>query len=81
VVAVEGSPESELIADTVVRLGIGERYTGEQPLGSTLFQQGARMLADLRRYEEAYRRLPAEFAPGAAGRLARALLADDPLAD
>ena len=76
-VAVEGSPESELIAGTIVRLGIGERYDGEQLLGAALFQQGARMLADPGRYADAYRRLPPEFAPGAADRLAHALLSAD----
>ena len=44
---------------------------------NALFLQGARMLLDLDRYKDAYRRLPAEYAPGAADRLARALLATD----
>lgn len=76
-VPVEGSTESELIAESVVRLGIGERFDNEQPLGAPLFQHGARMLENLGRYADAYRRLPAEFAPGAAGRLARTLLTPD----
>jgi len=76
-VPVEGSPESELIAGTIVRLGIGERYDGDQPLDAGLFYQGARMLDDSERYAEAYRRLPAEFAPGAADRLARTLLTEE----
>jgi len=75
-VAVQGSPESELIASTVVRLGIGERFDGDE-LGAPLFQQGARMLRDLHRYADAYSRLPAEFAPGAADRLARTLLSEN----
>lgn len=76
-VAVEGSPESELIAGTIVRLGIGERYDGDQPLDAAIFYQGARMLDDSGRFAEAYRRLPSEYAPGAADRLAHALLSTD----
>ena len=76
-VAVEGSSESELIASTVVRLGIGERFDDGQPLGAPLFLQGVRMLRNLDRFIEAYWRLPAEFAPGAADRLARTLLSEN----
>lgn len=73
-VPVEGSRESETIARTVAQLGIGAVYSFEEPLESGLFREGARMLATLDRYHDAYRRLPAEYAPGAAARLARSLL-------
>jgi hypothetical protein len=60
-----------------VRLGIGERFDEGQPLGAPLFLQGVRMLRNLDRFIEAYWRLPAEFAPGAADRLARTLLSEN----
>ena len=79
-VPVVGSPESEVIARTVAQLGIGVSYPGDAPWGVELFREASRMLDGLDRYKDAYRRLPAELAPGAAARLARTLLtlAEDP---
>lgn len=73
-VPVEGSVESETIARTVSDLGIGLLCRSEGPGGERIFAEASGMLDEIGRYRDAYRRLPAEYAPGAATRLARALL-------
>lgn len=78
-VAVQGSPESEAIARSVGHLGVGVVYPSERPLHDGLYEDAARMLGSLTPYRDAYRRLPADYAPGAASRLARALLASPEL--
>jgi hypothetical protein len=73
-VPVEGSPESEVIARTVAELGIGLSYPSDAVVRAPVLDEAAQMLDDLSRYREAYRRLPPEYAPGAAARLARVIL-------
>lgn len=77
-IPVEGSIESGTIARSVERLGIGSSAPANEPLDGRVLARAADMLDSLERYHEAYRRLPAEFGPGAAARLAHLLLTDIP---
>lgn len=76
VVPVEGSVENAVIARTIESLGIGLSVSDEGILDGRLFAVAAEMLDDLGRYRAAYDRLPSDLSPGAAGRLARMVLAD-----
>lgn len=73
-IPVEGSRESTLIASTVEKLGIGRSAPAGEELDGGLFATAADMLDNLTPYRCAYERLPSEFGPGAAQRLARILL-------
>ena len=73
-VPVTGSPESEVIARTVSQLGIGVSYPSDAVVRAPVLDEAAQMLSDLGRYRDAFKRLPPEFAPGAAVRLAHVLI-------
>lgn len=73
---VEGSPESEMIARTVAQLGIGLAHPRDPVVRAPILDEAAEMLADIGRYRQAYARLPAEYASGAAAHLARRILED-----
>jgi len=78
-IPVEGSVESRLIARTVEQLGVGRSTEEGAALDGGIFARAADMLDELDLYRDAYRRLPAEYAPNAATRLARSLLESPPL--